>query len=835
MTTTPELLRRAEELLFTLSSLPADQRARAAEDACRGEAALADEVRSLLAHADRLGTFLEEPALGTDFAVLPATARDEGGAEQDEMVGSTVGHYRIERRIASGGMGTIYLAVRADDEFTQRVAIKIVKRGMDSEEILRRFRAERQTLAALSHPHIARLLDGGATETGQPYLVMEYVEGLPVDEFCDARRLGNVERLKLFLLVCDAVSFAHRNLVVHRDLKPGNILVTADGTPKLLDFGISTVIASGATPRATAAQERRLTPEYASPEQVSGRIVNTTSDVYSLGVILYELLTGHRPYRFPTRTPTEIERVIVEGPTPLPSEAVTRTETRPALGGGAGETISPETVSAARAATPEQLRRRLRGDLDTIVLAALRKEPERRYASVERLAHDVRCHLAGLPVSARKDTFAYRSAKFVRRHAVATSLAAACVLLLAAGVAAVAWQAGEASRQRDEASRQRDEAFLSRDQSEAVTAFLQNMLSAVDPAERGPDVTVHQVLDEAAVRVDTELAAQPLVQANLRSTIGKTYLSLGLYDDAEQQLRRAYEQRLELLGPRHHDVAESMSDLASLLYQRRSLDEAERLLRGALDVFREVRGEENPDAARTLSALGAVLRAQGRLEESEEVQRRALEIRRAVSGADSVDAAESLNNLAAVLMAQSRFSEAEAAQAEALSIRRARLDPQHPLVAQSIDNLAVILSREGALDRAEPLYREALALEKEQLGESHPDVAITERNLGILLSVRGDLPGAAELLADCLAIREQSYPATDSRVVTTRLDLADVLAQQGQWEAAAIQLEAAVAAVDGPAASADIRKVALRRAAQLFESHGDTERAAALQAAAGGS
>ena len=826
MTTTPELLRRAEELLFTLSTLPPEQRSRAAEEACRGDAALAGEVRSLLAHADRLGAFLEEPALGTDCVLLPGTARDEGGEERDEMVGRAVGRWRIERRIASGGMGTIYLAARADGEFTQRVAIKIVKRGMDTEEILRRFRAERQTLAALVHPNIARLLDGGATETGQPYLVMEYVEGLPIDAYCDARRLGNAERLRLFLLVCDAVSFAHRHLVVHRDLKPGNILVTDDGIPKLLDFGISTVIASGAPPRATSAHERRLTPEYASPEQVTGRIVNTTSDVYSLGVILYELLTGHRPYHFPTRTPAEIERVIVEGPTPPPSEAVTRTETRPALGGGAGETISPESVSATRAATPEQLRRRLRGDLDTIVLAALRKEPERRYASVERLAHDVRCHLAGLPVSARKDTFAYRSAKFVRRHAVGTSLAVVCALLLAAGVAAVAWQAGEASRQRDEA-------FLSRDQSKAVTTFLQDMLAAVDPAKRGPDVTVHEVLDVAAARLDSELADQPLVQANLRDTIGKTYLSLGLYDDAEPQLRRAYTQRLELLGPHHHDVAESMSDLASLLYQRRSLDEAESLLRGALDVFREARGEKHPDVAVALSSLGAVLRAQGRLEESEDVQRQSLEIRRAACGADSVEAAESLNNLAAVLMAQSRLPEAEAALAEALSIRRARLPPLHPLVAQSIDNLAVILHREGALDRAEPLYREALALEKEQLGESHPDVAVTERNLATLLSARGDLAGAEALLGSCLEIREASYAPADLRVVTTRLDLAEVLVRQERWDEAAVQIEAAVAAVADPSTAPETRQSALSRAAHLFEAHGDAGRAASLRESAG--
>jgi serine/threonine-protein kinase len=823
MTITSDLLRRVEDILFMVASLPEAKRASAADEACRGDPVLADEVRSLLGIAGRIGRFLEEPALGTDFTLLPATADEAGDAARDELVGQMVGRYRIEGRIASGGMGTIYLAQRADDQFTQRVAIKIVKRGMDSEEILHRFRAERQTLAALNHPNIARLLDGGATESGQPYLVMEYVEGEPIDEYCDRRRMANADRLRLFLVVCDAVRFAHQNLVVHRDLKPGNILVSADGTPKLLDFGIAKVIAPGGAPHATAPQERRLTPEYASPEQVTGRMPTTTSDVYSLGIILYELLTGHRPYDFPTRTPAEIERVVVDGLTPAPSDVVTRVETRPAPGGGEGLRITPETVSLVRDATPEQLRRRLRGDLDTIVLAALRKEPERRYASVEQLANDVRRHLDGLPVSARRDTLGYRTAKFVLRHVVGTTLATLGVLLLAAAVVAFAWQARVASRQRDEA-------FAARDQSEATTTFLQDMLASADPGESGPAATVQELLDAAAERLDGDLHTQPLVQASLRSTIGRTYLSLGLYDEAELQLRRGYEQRLGLLGPRHHDVAESMNDLAALLYARGSLDEAATLLRGALEIFREVRGDRNPDAAKTLSSLGAVLRAQGNLDEAESMQRRSLEIRRAISGADSLDVAESLNNLG-VLLSRNRLDEAEAALTEALAIRRARLDTSHPLVSQSVDNLASLLHQRGDLDRAEPLYREALALEIDRLGASHPDVAITQKNLAILHMARGELAEAEELLRACLAIREPIYPPTEPRVFLTQIDLADIVASRGDWGTAASLLEAALASAKAPSTSAGTRARAFGRAADVFEAHGDAERAKALRAA----
>ena len=820
MTRSPERLRRAEDVLFRILALPEAERAAAVDAACDGDPELASEVRSLLAHAGNLGEFLETPPLGAQVARLGVEVEEEAAAERDERIGRVVGRYRIRSRIASGGMGTVYLALRDDGEFQQRVAVKVVKRGMDTEEILRRFRAERHTLAALEHPNIARLLDAGALESGEPYLVMEYVEGEPVDVYCDRRRLAVVDRLQLFLVVCEAVRFAHQNLVIHRDLKPSNILVGTGGTPKLLDFGISKVIASGEAPLATAREERRLTPEYASPEQVAGRPVTTASDVYSLGVILYELLSGHSPYRFPTRSLADIERVVVEESAPAPSEAVGRAATRRE---GERDAITPESVGRARGTTPEHLRRRLRGDLDTIVLAALRKEPQRRYASVEQLAGDVKRHLDGMPVSARKDTASYRLGKFVRRHTAGTALAALSALLLAAGTAAVAWQARVAARQRDEA-------FVARDQAEATTAFLQETLASADPGDRGRAATVLDVLGAAAQRIEGELDDQPLVKASLRSTIGRTFLSLGRYDDAERQLRRAHDERSALLGRRHHDVAESMLDLAELLYARRSLDEAAALLRGALEIFQEIRGESNPDAARTLSSLGAVLRMQGRVAEAEDAQRRALAIRRAVSGARSLDAAESLNNLASVLLAQGRLDEAESALAEALDIRRSRLGHGHPLVAQSLNNLAVLLHRKGELARAEPLYREALSLDVERKGDDHPSVASTRENLAVLLRARGDLAGALELVRACLSARRKAFAPSDTRVILTELQQAEVLAALDDWTGALPLIEEALTAARDPAATPGTRARALGWAADLLAAHGEPGRAAALRA-----
>jgi serine/threonine-protein kinase len=804
---------RIEEILFQVSALPENERATAAARLCSDEPALLVELVSLLGHSDRIGRFLEEPALGTDFVLLPANASSVADAPQDDMIGRTVGRYRLERRLASGGMGVIYLATRADGQFMQRVALKIVKRGMDTDEILRRFRRERQTLAALEHPNIARLVDGGATESGQPYLVMEFVEGEPIDAYCDHHRLDIRARIRLLLTVCDAVQHAHQHLVVHRDLKPGNILVAHDGTPKLLDFGIATVIDAHGDAAMTAAGERRLTPEYASPEQIAGHAATTTSDVYSLGVILYELLAGSPPYRFTTRSAADIHRTVVTTLPSSPSEAV-RTTAPSAAGVDAAR---------ARACSIGELARRLRGDLDNIALCALRKEPERRYASVERFANDLRRYLQRLPVSARRDTWTYRATKFVQRHALATVLAASCGLFLSIGAVATAWQARIARGERDRA-------LASRAQAEATTRFLEQMLSSADPSRSGRNVTVHEVLDAAAARLSGELDDQPLVRASLRDTIGTTYLALGLYPQAEGELRLALEERRRLLGEPNVDVAATESNLASLLYARHSLDEAAELLESARDTFRAANGAASPELASALSSLGAVRRAQGRLDEAESLHREALAIRRRIAP-DDIDAAESMNNLASALLIEGRFDEAQPWLEEALQIRRAKLGAEHPLVAQSTDNLAVALSRKGDMSRAEPLYRAALELEKRLLGDDHPDVAVTRRSLALLLAERGDLAEAEPLFRAALEVRAKVLDPWDVRRVSTELDYADMLLAQGRGDVATAYVEAALDATRKLEASSNARAIALSRGAAFYAKLPAPECAAELRGA----
>ncbi len=481
-TLTPERWKRVESVLDAALELDPALRPDYLMTSCQGDLELRAEVERLL-HSCARAEGLLAGAAPAAFGALLQSPGDEAIPE------GRIGPYRVLGVAGRGGMGVVYLAERADDQYRKRVALKLLRRGLDDPHLVRRFLEERQILAALDHPHIARLLDGGVTSDGLPWFALEYVEGEPIDRSCDRRRLPVEQRLRLFLAVCDAVQYAHRNLVVHRDLKPSNILVTPVGKVKLLDFGVAKLLAGGEAPDTTLTRAgwRAMTPEYASPEQVRGEPVTVASDVYSLGVVLYQLLAGQRPYRLRNRVPNEIERVVLEEQPGPPSAAAARGDAE---------------AAGARGTTSDRLRRRLAGDLDLIVLQALRKEPERRYPTVDRLASDLRRHLQGLPVSAAPDRWHYRARKFARRHLVGVSAAIGFVLLLAGFAALTGLQSARTARERDRAER--------------VSAFLTELLRSPDPFRgRGAAITVREVLDSAVQRLPRELGRQPGLQADL--------------------------------------------------------------------------------------------------------------------------------------------------------------------------------------------------------------------------------------------------------------------------------------------------------------------------------
>jgi serine/threonine protein kinase/tetratricopeptide (TPR) repeat protein len=455
---------RVEQIVKQALDAPPYERQAILNSACEGDPELRVEVDHLVDEFARTqplagSTAFEGPTGSLDDAPTVAISVQE----QEELLRERdIGPYRIVRRLGQGGMGDVYLAERIDAQFRKQVAIKLIKLGMDTEFVVRRFRNERQILASLDHPNIARLLDGGTTNDGRPYFVMEYIEGETICAYSDGNRLSTVERLELFQKICAAVHYAHQNLVIHRDIKPSNILVTRDGVPKLLDFGIAKLLnpeLAGETVEATAGAIRLMTPEYASPEQVKGEQITTATDVYALGVVLYELLTGHRPYRLTSHQPHEIVRVICGVEPERPSTAVGRIETVPTTDGSKPVSITPENVSRMREGQPDKLRRRLRGDLDNIVLMAMRKEPSRRYLSVAQLSNDIQRHLEHKPVIARADTFWYRSGKFVRRNKLAVVAVALIFLTLIGGIVSTTIERRRAERRFNDV-RQLTNSFL---------------------------------------------------------------------------------------------------------------------------------------------------------------------------------------------------------------------------------------------------------------------------------------------------------------------------------------------------------------------------------------
>ena len=751
------------EILDAVLAAPETEHSDLLAKLCQGDGELQRKVEELLALEGEGSSFLAEPAVQIGEMVGRSHGTEENPSDLEP--GQRLGPYRIVEFLARGGMGTVYRAVREDD-FEKLVAVKLIQRGLGSRSALQRFHAERQILARLEHPSIARLLDGGTTEDGRPYLVMEYVEGVPITEFVEERGLDIRQRLGLFEHLLTAVAYAHQNLIVHRDLKPGNILVNSQGELKLLDFGIAKPLdpqAVLAESPLTQSAESPLTPRYASPEQVLGKPITTASDVYSLGVLLYQLLTGDLPNDLEHCNSFEVARRICYEDPIRPSASMHR-----------------ETTAHRRPRERRRLHRALSGDVDAIVLKALRKEPVERYASVERFADDLDRHLTGLPVRARRGAWTYRASKFLRRH---KGFVTAAVLVLALGIGAtLQWR--QAHFERHRADHERTEAVAERHRAERVSQFLQELFEATGPDQaQGRELTAVEILEAGRRRLSEGLEDDPRTTAELVGTLGNVYRSLGLYEEALELLEQSVELRQRLYPEGHPELALALSNLGSAHYYVGNYTDAERRFRQVLEL--RLRLENSQElVAHASSNLASALKQLGRIEEAGTLAQRVLTLREQLHPSDDVRIASSLYTLGSLRYEEGKLSEAIPRLRRALEIRRSALGSQHTEVATIQSSLGRALQAQQDLEEAEELHRSALETRLERLGEQHDHVAIARRDLASVLLDRGEIEPAGQLLSLALGSLRNSRVPGDWTLASTESLWGEFLLASGRVEEA---------------------------------------------------
>jgi tetratricopeptide (TPR) repeat protein len=731
-----ETAQRAAEIVKSALGLPLDDRSAFLDQVCNGDAHLRNEVDSFLQFQSEASQFIEQGALRL---AAQALVREPPLPSPQQIDG-----YQILSRIGVGGMGEVYLA--EETKLRRKVALKLVRAGMDTAEIVARFRHEEQILASLNHPNIAQLFGAGVAVGDIPFFAMEHVAGTRIDEYCSAHELSAPARLQLFQKVCAAVHYAHQRLVIHRDLKPSNILVTSDGEPKLLDFGIAKLVEGQDAFTQMQTLPGAMTPDYASPEQIRGDAVTTSSDVYSLGVLLYEILTGQRPYRLKTRSAAEIAHAITDQEPERPSTVVARAES--------------SAFDIRHSSFPK-------GDLDNIVLMALRKEPKRRYESAAAFSADIGRYLEGRPVSARKDTVTYRATRFVQRNRLGVAAAAVVFLSLVAGIVATAWQARRATEQAKVAAHERDRARVEAAKAERINAFLQNVLGFSDTTwhsrtpDRKRDATIADALDEASRRAEAELADQPEVLASVRFTIGRAYTMLNRLDTAEPHLRAALDIRRTILGPEHQDTAQAMAGLGVLLSSKGNYGEAESLLREAVAIYRRARDAGHVNEkwfATVLGDLAIVQNYKGDAAASEASSREALEISAKFTDADSAGLALIYGNLAIVRRGQGDLDGAVAYQEKTVAELRRVPGKTGTEVGVANANLAFYVMMKGDYARSEALFLEALSIYRDTIGEAHQTVSYARINLADNYYAQGKFDRARDQIDQAIKIQQELLP-----------------------------------------------------------------------------
>jgi eukaryotic-like serine/threonine-protein kinase len=787
---TPERWQQVKDLLDRVLQIPPEERGAFLVVACNSDQELRAEVVSLLS---------EQEVVQSKFLQSPQRLKDTGnnGEESIEPAGAPraglifAERFELIRKLGEGGMGQVWLAEQTFPVHRQ-VAIKLIKAGMYDESLVKRFQAERQSLAIMDHPAIAKVFDAGTTPQGQPYFVMEYVPGLPITEYCDQKKLKIPDRLELFIQACEGAQHAHQKAIIHRDLKPANILVVeVDGkpVPRIIDFGLAKAAATqlGET-FFTQVGHLVGTPGYMSPEQADpdAKDIDTRTDVYSLGAILYVLLAGSQPFdampgeKLPL---DELLRRLREEDPPTPSTRVS--SNRPTF----------STAAEARGTERKQLVNLLRGDLDWITMKALEKDRSCRYGTPSELAADIRRYLNHEAVSARPASAGYRLRKYTRRHRVTVAVAAGLVLLLAAFSIVQAVQLRRITRERDRANSERDRATR-------ITDFMTSMFKVSDPDQaRGNSVTAREILDKASNDLGTGLATDPEVQSQMMQVMALTYANLGLYARAHELTKRALDLRLSRLGPDDPKTLESTAQLGWILEDEGEYREADKLERQALAGERRILGREAPLTLNTMGDLAIILEEEGNNDEAEKLTREAIEVGTRSLGPESAPTRQGMNHLARALWYQARYTEAEQEYRQLLDIEIRVLGPDHPQTIAAMSGVAVTLQQEGRLTEAERLYREVLASNRRVLGPDHRNTANTMLALGNLLIREGRLADAEKLIREALAIWSRTLGPEHPDTLSAESNLASLLSEEGHpHEAEKLEREtlAARARVLGP-------------------------------------
>ncbi|NWF51284.1 MAG: serine/threonine protein kinase [Ignavibacteriaceae bacterium] len=786
-------LNRVKELFDKAIIFNQKERESYLDNECCNDVELKNEVISLITSFEVTKDFLEEPLAVSEQAKINFA---------DPYIGKQIGNYVIDGEAGVGGMGIVYSGKRNDKEFEQKVAIKILKHGISSEYLLKRFQIERQTLAYLQHPNIARLLDGGRTVDGLPYLIMEFIDGIPITQYCLENKLSIEQTLNLFIEVCNAVQYAHQNLVIHRDLKPGNILITKNGNVKLLDFGIAKLIDEDLVDFADGLTKTgvwHLTPEYASPEQIKGEKITTASDVYSLGVLLYQIMTGFQPYKITNNSPTAISKIITEEKIIKPSEK-----------------LKEQSDKESNLLAHSKSFSRIRGDLDNIVLKAMSKDPLRRYVSVEQFSEDIRRHLIGLPVIAQKDTAGYRLNKFIQRHKVGFTSSVVFSCFVVVSLIAILWQANVAAEERDNAK-------LEAQKVETVNKFLQDMLSSVDPTEIGRDVKVYDVLHQSALNLEKSFSEQPEIEAAIQKTIGVTFTNLGEYDEAKPHLERSVKLNEKVYGLNDFHTAESyhalalyyhwignlkfadslykkglrifrsdtktpkrvlagaLNDYATLKYDFAEFNEARKLHEESLDLYLKYVGKKNKEVSSVYNNLAIIFQEQKDFDKAEEYFNKALKINIELLGESRPEVSINYNNLAYLFVDKNQFDKAEEYFKKSLELKIKYYGNDHSMVGLAYSNLSAIQERIGKIDDAEKTSILSIKNLEKSVNQNHIWLGLAYFRYTKVLVARSKYNNAFNYINKALNIQEDNYPEDHPNLIASLSELGVIYFHQNKF------------------------------------------------------